>query len=304
MPGLTALALTAAFLFLPVVGSFMMFVLPAPMGYARARYGFLNFAFISALCVGMVSLTGGFPLVTLAVLGLCITGYMLGGSVTNGEEDGRAVFKAALTPLLVIAPALGFYFLAAGLNPWSLLSHALDQGMKESVELYKQMGMSQGDIDSLMPSIKLFSRVVMEYLPAIVVAMSAAVSFISWFLLKRRAVKAGLVTPDPGSMTRWHAPDHAVWGIIIPGFLMIPPDPLLRQAAGNVLAVFAVVYLFQGLSVVTYLFEKLKLTSALKGLGFLLIALQPFLILAMWAVGFFDTWADFRKLRPKPAAHK
>jgi uncharacterized protein YybS (DUF2232 family) len=125
------------------------------------------------------------------------------------------------------------------------------------------------------------------------------VGFISWFLLKRHAVTVGVMEPDPGSMTRWHAPDHVVWGIIIPGFLMIPPNPLLRQAAGNVLAVFAVVYLFQGLSVITYLFEKLKLTPALKGLGFLLVALQPFLILAMWAVGFFDTWADFRKLRPK-----
>lgn len=279
----------------------MMLVLPAPLGYARARYGLFNFVFISLLCIGMATLAGGFPLITLLMAGFCISGYMLGGSVIKGEKDGPAVFKAALMPVLVIAPVLGLYFLAAGLNPWSMLSHALDQGTRESAALYKQMGMSQADIDALMPSVKLFSRVLMEYLPAIVVAISAAVGFVSWFLLKRHSVKVGLVAPDPGSMTRWHAPDHAVWGIIIPGFLMIPPDPVLRQAAGNVLAVFAIVYLFQGLSVVTYLFEKLRLTPALKGLGFLLIALQPFLILAMWAIGFFDTWADFRKLRPKPA---
>ena len=95
-------------------------------------------------------------------------------------------------------------------------------------------------------------------------------------------------------ITTWYAPDQAVWGIIVPGFLMIPDYQPLRIAAGNVLASVAIIYLFQGFAVLTHLFDRIKLTGFLRTLTLVLVLLQPFLILFMWAVGFFDTWADFR----------
>ncbi|HEY3347023.1 MAG TPA: DUF2232 domain-containing protein, partial [Nitrospirota bacterium] len=98
----------------------------------------------------------------------------------------------------------------------------------------------------------------------------------------------------------WTAPDLAVWGIIIPGFLLIPDQPVLRQAAGNILGAVAVVYLFQGLAVLSHIFARLNFSPFFRAAGYVIIALQPFLLIGLWAVGLFDTWADFRKLRNKP----
>ena len=286
-------------LFLPFAGPFLMPFIAAPLAYARLRYGSANFTAFASLCVALVSIAGGFPGVTALVTGLAVAAYSLGGSVRAGEPDDRAVLKAALLPVLVVGPLMGLYYLLSGIDPWSLLSGTLDEGLKESAAVYRQMGMSQHDIDSVMPSLRFFVRAIVDYLPAVAISFTTLTGFVNYILLKRHAERTGVVERTDRPMNRWYAPDHAVWGVIVPGFLMVPPVPLLRVAAGNLLAVFAIPYLFQGMAVVSYFFEKLKLSPLLKALGFLLILMQPLLFLAMWCVGLADTWSDFRKVRPK-----
>lgn len=304
LPGVLAISVLAASYLLPIIGTFFIPLLPAPLAYARLRYGTANFLASSIPCILLVSITGGFPVVTAVVLALCISGYAIGGALRSGVPYDRAVFKAGLVPALVVGPLLGFYYLLAGADPWTLLGQTMDQGLKESVELYKRIGMSQSDIVTVLPSLKLFSRMLVEFLPAVSVCFMALTAFFNYFLVRSHAARAGILAGEAEPMNRWTAPDLAVWGVIVPGFLLIPNVPLLRQAAGNLFAVFGLVFLFQGVAVVSFYFEKVKLTPFLKGLGAFIIAMQPYLMLAMWCVGLFDTWADFRKLRAKQTPAK
>ncbi len=299
LPGLLALAILASSYFIPRVGAFMLPLLPVPLAYARLRYGSANSLAPSAFLILLVSLTGGFPVVTAVVLGLSVSGYVLGGSLRAGEPDGVCVLKGTLLPVVTVGPLLGVYFLLAGINPWAMLQKAMDQGLKESVDLYRQIGMSQADIDKILPSLKTFTVLFIDYLPAFIVCLTALTSLFCFYLLKRHAVKAGIVATNGTPMNRWVAPDLAVWGIIVPGFLMIPPMPVLRQAGGNLLCTFAMVFFFQGIAVIAFMFEKFKLPFALRMFGVLIIVMQPFLLLFMWCLGLFDTWADFRRIRPK-----
>ena len=298
-PALLALAILASFFVVPLAGPFLVLVLPAPLAYARLRYGSVNFALASALCLVMTAFGGGFPVFSAMAAGLSLTAFVLAGSLAKGERYDLGILKGALLPLLAVGPLAGLYFLAAGVDPWALLAATLDQGVKESVDIYKHMGMSQADIDALMPSLKLFKTAVMDYFPAILLSISAWASLFSFILLRRRAAKDGLAAGSGLPMNRWLAPDHAVWGVIIPGFLLIPAVPVLRQAAGNLLVSFAVVYMFQGMAVVSFLFERFKVSPFLRWLGWLLILLQPLLGLLACSAGLFDTWLDFRKLRPR-----
>ena len=296
-PGALALAILAAFLFLPVVGAFLVFIFPAPLAYARLKHGTAHFALLSAACLAMTTLAGGFPSVTVIVAGLCVMAYTLGGSVAEGESTDRAVVKGTLSSAIFVGLAAGLFFLAIGVNPWVHLDKTLEEGIAESVQLYRRMGMSQADIDQLMPSLRLLKYIISGYLPAVAICVSTLVSFTSCYLLRRHASRTGLSKGVDEPLGRWCAPDHAVWGVVVPGFMMIPGSELLRQAAGNLLAVFALVYLFQGLAVVAYLFDRIRLSPLLRALATLVALLQPIILLVVWCVGLFDTWADFRKVR-------
>jgi len=138
--------------------------------------------------------------------------------------------------------------------------------------------------------------------------VSAFASFTSYNLLMRYAVRHGLpgeaAAPPapPAPLSGWTAPDSVVWGVIASGFMLIPGVPALRQAGGNLLAVFGLVYAFQGMAIVASWFGRMKLSTLLRTLGWLLIALQPVIALAVCCVGLADTWADFRKVRAKTEA--
>ena len=297
-PAATALAITASFIFLPLVGTLAVSFLPAAVAYGRVRHGIVNAALISLFCAGFAaSVTGSFVMASIVLL-FCLTGNVLGGSVVADEPGDKTIFKASLLPLILAVPAAGTYFVIAGINPWALLEKGLNMSLQESIKIYQQMGMSQADIDALKPSLQLVVRVVTDYFPALVIWIMVGAASMSLSAMRVYLARKGLPGGVRTVITAWHAPDHAVWGIIVPGFLMIPDYQPLRLAAGNVLASVAIVYLFQGFAVLTYLFDRIRLSGFLRALMLVLVMLQPFLILAMWAVGFFDTWADFRKVRP------
>ena len=261
------------------------------------RYGPAAFLVPSVLCAALAGVAGGFPLLSIVFVGLSVTGLAHGVSVLKSQPPDKAVLTGTLAPVLVAAPLAGLYFLAAGVDPWALLSQTLERGIRESAGLYRQMGMPEQDINALMPTLRIIARVVQDYFPAMAVALTSLVSFTSYVLLRRHIAREEGGEAEP--LSRWHAPDHAVWGVIVPGFLVLIPNPVVRQMAGNLAAVFAIVFFFQGLALTTYFFERMRLSPVLKGLGYLIVALQPFLIGVMLLLGFFDTWTDLRKVRPK-----
>jgi uncharacterized protein YybS (DUF2232 family) len=56
------------------------------------------------------------------------------------------------------------------------------------------------------------------------------------------------------------------------------------------------VYFFQGIAIVSFLFQKKSAPFALRSFFYILIAIQPLFMLLVIGVGLFDTWFNFRKL--------
>ena len=231
-------------------------------------------------------------------LGLCLCGLALGKAAAKKMTDDKAVFWGTAAPLIVLIPLAAAYFAAIGVNPTQLLAKIIDEGVKQSQDIYKQMGMSQANIDMMMPSLKKMAQMIKDYFPALTVASAAATSFTAWVIFKKYALKSGAQFAE-WDFAKWRLPDHLVWGIIIPGFLMIPDVPVLRIISGNLLFVFAIPYVFLGIALLVHMFDKYRLSPFLRILMFVVIAFQPILAVILWAAGFFDTWADFRKIRIK-----
>jgi uncharacterized protein YybS (DUF2232 family) len=61
------------------------------------------------------------------------------------------------------------------------------------------------------------------------------------------------------------------------------------------------VYFFQGMAIIAYFFRKKQIPRIARIVLYALIALQQVVMLGVVAVGFFDTWFNFRKIG-KPLA--
>ena len=296
-PAIVSLALAASFIFVPLLGSFTVFILPAPLAYLYLKHGPSSSAVTSLMVIGL-AVIWGFPVFTMMFFGLCICGLALGIAAEKKFPDDKAVLWGTLGPIIAVLPLAGAYLLLIGVNPIQHLDSVMNQGVAQSVGVYKQMGVSQAEIDALTPSLKTVARLIENYFPAITFASVAATSFSAWVILKIYARRGGISFAE-WDFSKWRLPDHLVWGVIVPGFLLIPDMPVLRIISGNILVIFAMPYLFLGIALLVHLFDKYKLSPFLRALIYIVIAIQPILAALVWAAGFFDTWADFRKIGKK-----
>jgi uncharacterized protein YybS (DUF2232 family) len=67
--------------------------------------------------------------------------------------------------------------------------------------------------------------------------------------------------------------------------------------------VAGVVYLFQGLAIVSYYFERWKLPRLFRTAAYAIILIQQFFTLGAMLLGLFDMWFDFRRLSRGTAAN-
>jgi len=304
-PALTALTIALLFILVPLVGEMLVFLLPAPIAYQRYRNGDGIAAVTAAGCIGIAAVGGSFFLgVWLA--GMATAGYLLGGFLRRGSRPDLAVAVSTASAAGMAVILAGVWFLSAGKLPSATMASVLDESMKQSVLMYRQVGMSEADIQQIMPVLKMYAEFIRLYMPAMIACAYGFSVLVTYGLTRGRLIRDGAL--DASSLvplSRWTSPDALVWAVIVPGFLMmIPGIPVLRTLMGNVLLVAAAPYLAQGFGLVFFFFEKLKLTRLMRGLGYVVILFQPYLILGIWTLGLFDTWADFRKLRAagvKPA---
>jgi uncharacterized protein YybS (DUF2232 family) len=67
----------------------------------------------------------------------------------------------------------------------------------------------------------------------------------------------------------------------------------------NILLIAAVGYFVQGLAVVAYFFHKNNVPRFLRSATYILIIFQQMFTVLVAALGLFDLWGDFRRLKKK-----
>lgn len=89
----------------------------------------------------------------------------------------------------------------------------------------------------------------------------------------------------------YRLPDNLVWVLILGGFLILAPNEALKYTSYNVLAVFALLYFFQGLQIVNKVFNKFQVSIFLRSMLLLFIFLYFTVFAAIIIlIGIFSIW--------------
>jgi uncharacterized protein YybS (DUF2232 family) len=163
------------------------------------------------------------------------------------------------------------------------------------------MGLPQEQIVFVENGLDVIRQIMIGMLPALVVSSTLISVWVCLLTAQQVLRRQGLPFPDYGSLDHWRAPEMLVWGVIASGVLLLLPNLVAKTVGLNGLAVFTIVYFFQGIAIVAYFLKKKRVPRIARVVLYGLIVLQQIMMLAIAGVGFFDTWFNFRKIG-KPLA--
>lgn len=287
----------SAAVYFPVFGFISFLMLPLPILFYRIKLGRSPAGMISAVSLIIIAtVSGGWKPDIWLMFGMLGQGFLLGEFVEKDFPVEKTIAYSSGAILLA-----GFFLLMvignlAGSGGLDLLSGYLRKNLEMTAAVYRQLDMPEENVRLLTDSLDQIHYVLLRVMPALI---ASGLVFAAWvnLLLGRAALRANrLHTPEFGRLNTWQAPDALVWGVIGCALMLFLPIPPIKFIGLNILIVLLMVYLFQGLGILSFYFENKKVPLLLRVMIYGIIALQQLLVILVIGVGFFDTWINFRRL--------
>ncbi|MBF0398268.1 MAG: YybS family protein [Desulfobacterales bacterium] len=289
--------LFAVSIYLPILGFIISFLIPLPILYYRSKLGrnavvliSIGSIFIGSFFSGGVSADIGFFIVLMAI------GFSLGEAIDKKFSIEKTIGYACLTIILLVIAILVLYSGIFNKDIVTLISEHIEQNLKLTLVMYKGMGMPQEHIDLLSNSLDKIQYILLRIIPALFIASTCLVTWLSLILIKPIFLKKGLYYPEFGELKSWKAPEQIIWVLIGCGVSLIIPELFLNILGLNGLIVLFTIYFFQGIAIVSFYFDKHKFPILLKVILYSFIVINHLLLLFVIGVGIFDMWLNFRKI--------
>ena len=301
--GITAtLMFFISVLLIPMVGIFVGVFTPLPTLLSYYRWGSPL-----GLWVPGGAVLGGwllFSYLSMAqsvpyLLEMVMLGLILGIGMRQHWSLEKTVGTASIAAFVV--GALIFWYTQD--SSTAGMFAGIEEGLRKAVHLtLKQYAGITPETRLLEESLDGIIPLVVRILPGASLASALVMSWLNLLVAKRYCRVRQLPLPSWGSWLQWKASETLVWVVIVNGFALLLPIHPLKIAALNVLIVLGTIYLFQGLAIITFYFERWKLPKILRAIFYGFLLLQQFASLGAVLLGFFDVWFDFRRLSRKSAS--
>jgi uncharacterized protein YybS (DUF2232 family) len=285
--------LFAAYLAIPPLGIFSGLIAPFPAAYNRVLHG--RMAALIVLIGTATAITALFGMFAGCLyLGMCgMTGFLMPELLLRGKNGSQALFWTTVANVLILVLGIVIYSSVSATSLQQLLSAEITDSVKQAVVMYEKAGVTGEDLDTLKRSMATGAELLKRLYPALVTSLLIIVAGCNLVLLKRTTAKAG-ITLNSGEFSTFRNPDLLVWVLIAAGFAMLLPDSVVTSPALNIMLVVALLYLFQGLAVISAIVQRYSLSAMVRIVLYAMLILQPYLLALVAGIGLFDIWVDFR----------
>lgn len=223
-------------------------------------------------------------------------------SLARSLRGKESVFRTGITGSLVLLATwiigAALYGIIEHAHPYRQVLAAIDSSLTETFTAYQQS--SEISADTLVQLEAAFLRIrsiIPVIFPAIILITILSTVWINMVLgdaLIRK--KNDVLSPWP-SFGQWKLPDQLVWVVIVSGLGLLLPIPALNKLCLNGVLISAVLYFFQGLAVLSSLFNRWAVPWMFRVFVYTLILVQAYGIIFLAIAGLIDVWFDLRKSR-------
>ncbi len=285
--------LFAAYLAIPPLGIFSGILAPFPAAYNRLVHGRL--ASLIVLLGSTTAITGLFGLLAGCLyLGMCgMISYIMPELLLRGFGASRALFWTTAANLLIFTAGFIAYSTFSGINLQQLISAEIAGSLKQAVAVYEKGGVTGEELELLKHSMSTAAELLQRLYPALVTVMLVIIAGCNLVLVKKTTAKTAVnITID--DFSTYKNPDLLVWILIATGFSLLLPVSPITTSALNVLLLITILYLFQGVAIMSALISKHSVPAIVRILLYALLIIQPYLLALIAGIGLFDLWVDFR----------
>jgi uncharacterized protein YybS (DUF2232 family) len=286
-------ALFLAYISLPLAGILPGLFVPLPgMYYALKSGKGVGFAIVLITMALLAIIANPMALILYLVQGGVIS-LALPHFDDRGWGGMRSIVSGVALSFFFLVLIVTFAWLLRGVDVHGMILKGIDSSISQTVALYEKSDLKENELLTLQQGMKQAGAVVGRIYPALVLVALGAIAGLNLQLLRRMAERLN----RPLALTelsRFRNQDHLVWFLIVPGFALLVRNTDVSTAALNVLAVILALYFVQGLAVALHLFDRFAVPRFIRITFYFLLALQPYLAVALATLGIFDLWGDFR----------
>lgn len=281
---------------LPAAGVILMPFVPQPVLLFGLKYGAgLGAGVLIAALVCLFVLAGealGFVYSVFAIMvGLL---FWLLGRLRAVELLVTAVAAA----MLATAAGILLYFYGSWGAMTQDLRGSLIDNLTVALRVHEKMGFPQESLNLFSEKIPEIVEQMLRLLPGLLFVSLCLVVLLNILFLLRRFPERRAQWLSVATFREWKCPEQLVWALIACGFaFFVPGNEPLTIVAANVLLVIGVCYFIQGLAIVAFFFHKNNVPRFLRSATYILIIFQQVFTLLVAALGLFDLWGDFRRLK-------
>lgn len=285
--------LFAAYLAVPPLGIFSGIMAPFPAAYNRVVHG--RTAALIILLGSTTAITALFGVAAGCLyLGMCgMISYVLPELLLRGVGAGRALFWTTAANMLIFAAGFITYSMLSGVNLQQIISKEISGSLQQAVAIYEKSGVTGEELELIKRSMSTAAELLQRLYPALVTVLFAAIAGCNLVLIRKTTAKTA-VNLSIGDFNTYRNPYPLVWVLIVTGFSLLLPVPLIAAPALNILLIITLLYFLQGMAIISTLITKYSVSALLRIVFYAMLIIQPYLLALVAAIGLFDLWVDFR----------
>ncbi len=295
------MALTITFLFValvPFIGPLVVVLTPLPVLYYTSLLG--RWRGLSVLAASFLTVYGILELlkqhVNLPTLFMiAVTGLLLSEVLKRNYSFEKTVLTASLFLFFCGSGFILFSSWQADIAPWKLIERYVAAVIKENIELYSQLNISQEQLKVIRENTGQITRFLAGIFPAVGISGSVLTVWANLLAGQMLVRIRKFSFPDFGDLTLWRAPEWIVWIFIAAGGMLFVPVEGIAIFGMNLLIMTGMIYMFQGLAIAAFFFRKKQIPRMFRFFFYGMILIQQYLLIIIVALGLFDLWVDFRK---------
>lgn len=287
------LALFLAYVMFPLVGMLPGLFAPFPAIFYGLKRGWSTGIAIVLVVTVVLALQADIAAILLYLLQCGIISLALPVFLAKGKGGGRSIAYTVAINLGVLLLVAGFYGAIRGGDLHAQVLKGIQTSIAQTAALYEKAGVKGEELTTLREGMADAGALIGRIYPALVVVSLAVVAGLNLLLLRRVAGRLP-EAPALGDFKLFRNPEQLVWVLIAAGFATLVPHRLVTTVALNMLIVTISLYFVQGLAIIGHFFARHNVPRFVRVIFYLFLALQPYLTVAVAALGIFDIWGDFR----------
>ena len=287
------LALFMAYISLPVVGMIPGMVAAVPGIFYSLKSSRLVGIAIVIITGALLLPVAGPPTTVIYLLQCGIMTLALPYFLARHKGGARSIVYTVAINLAVILSVAISYGMVTGINLHGQVVKGISSSISQTLAIYEKTGVKGDDLKSLQQGMQQAGVLIRQTYPALLTVGLSIVAAVNLILIRKLASRF----PVPlalGDFRKFKNPDQLVWVLIATGFAMLVDNDKITLSALNLLIVILSFYFIQGMAIVSHFFSRFAVPVFVRCIFYLMLALQPFIALALAALGIFDLWGDFR----------